>query len=654
MICDNGGNITGSSGGAAAGSPVGHVMQFAIDITAGKWWMRYDGGTWHGGGLGTTPDPATGVNGADYTASVPASTAVFPFCMMIDFGTVPTTTINTGDSAFANAAPSGFSAWGVVDGIASGSLITVTTSMIAGTAGFTGNAAGATLTVTTSLLRSGAAAGALLTSTVTLLPGTAVGRAVDGSKIFESSFGIAQQNHYQESDYFSMWSKGDRIRSGTKLLTAGEYGWTFVSAPATEAFDNNTGSNTGDGPALTGPVGAALWFNSGDHPLDIRGVRFIGGGELIAGENGNWTFKGGFGIGEVEPNSYAQEFDAMTPQQGPGFLPATNPANNIVVAEFLMTPRLPVVYNHFEFKFVSGTRTEDRFCNEMELKVSHSNLDGGDRRSTNGRPEKQVQFSMSPEWVYSGSAGIDPADSLFDGLHTYANSFDITLNGHTCAIGKNTATTGQPVTIAGAWLQFVFPRPVIFEHLMVELKNADLEVYSAGNPTKYGRWHWEYSKNAGVTWAQTGSSWSFVEDQTQMYAPRDFSIFDIDRTSTGVGDNGVTHWRMVLEAGPAFGFAQVLSELIFDLYDVTGQAPTFSINFTDDTDGTLVPFTAGTPGSPYSVFFSDGTDDTLTGTPTVTPNPVLIVHYDDGATFDTWSDLYPSVTVQTIVIATGR
>jgi hypothetical protein len=146
-----------------------------------------------------------------------------------------------------------------------------------------------------------------------------------------------------------------------------------------------------------------------------------------------------------------------------------------------------------------------------------------------------------------------------------------------------------------------------------------------------------------------------MEGVEDILAPRDGrSFFDIDTSDAGVGAQGTTHWRMVLDRGPAFGSGTIQCQLMFDLFDATGQAPTFGINFTDDTDGTPITIVLGAPGSPYSVALSDGTDDQLTFTFTNIPNPVLTCHFDDGGTFDTWSDLYPSVVVQTIVVTSGR
>jgi len=443
-----------------------------------------------------------------------------------------------------------------------------------------------------------------------------------------------------------MFSKGRRIQNG--LITAGDYGWTLGSGTGVAAFDNNLGAAAGNGPAWGGPYGGTLWFHA-ITPLDIQGFRFIGTDEIAAEATGIWEFKGALGVGSPSSDPYAREFDAFVAQQGPDVTPS-----GMIFTEYVTTPRSPVLYDYWQMTYVSGTRSSARFCNEIDLKISHSNLDGGDRRSTNGRPEKRCVFTMSADWMYAPSH-LNPQDALFDGLHFYDNAGDSSKSGHQAAIGRAVgAPIGNPLSVVGAWLQFVFPRPVIMQRLMFVTFNTDGEVYDSGDePTIFGRWHWEISKNDGTTWAQVGSSWSFCEGG-DMVAPRDLSPFDIDRSDAGVGEDGVTHWRMVLEEGPAFGTAEVLDQIVFDLYDATGLAPLFTVDFTDDIDGEPIVFVPGDSGSPYVVTFSDGSDDKLTFVFENTPNPVLAVHFDDGATFDTWSDLYPSVVVQTTLVTTGR
>lgn len=661
------GGISEPAGGGFSGGPSpidGHDFDMCFDLDASpqRAYIRTDNGVWFG--RSSPADPVAGTGGFELT---PLAAALYP---MLRSQNNPTgVTLNTGDVAFDNSAPSGYSPWegGTPDGDADGAGFVVDVTLFPGGAG--GSGAGQTLTVTASLIAGGIpgdAAGALLNVGVTLLPGTGASRALDGSRIYETTFGLAEFHNYQEADYDSMWSKGRRFAAG--LITAGETGWSIVFAPASEGVDNRLGNGPAPG---SGPVNSSVWWKL-SVPQDVRGYRFVGTDLIQMDHIGTWDFVGGFGIADGGGTAvflghdggvggYATEFDAFVGNQGnttgsPTYLPGTTPPDVIYMTEFPATPRLQVLFDTYIFNFRAGTRTDVRFCNEIEFKIAHSNLDGGDRRSTNGRPEKRVAFSMSSEWVASATGTtIDPQDALFDGIHRYDTGSDVSKQDRSAAIGKSAATIGDPVSTVGAYLQFVFPRPVIMKRLCIPLFNdADGEQYDSGDlPTKFGMWHWEYSKNSGASWVACPQSWSFTESQ-DLVAPRDLTEFVIDQTDAGVGANGVSHWRMVLDQGPAMGHGHLLDQVIFDLFDATGLAPTYSINFTDDIDGEPIVFTLGNPGSPYVVALSDGSDDVLSLTFTNIPNPVLTCHFDDGGTFDTWSDLYPSMVVQTIVNATGR
>jgi hypothetical protein len=625
----------------------------AIDIPNKRFWVTNDGSTWNAGG---TADPVGNVGGCEWTTIFNTDTTLHISCCIIDIGAEMT--LNVGNTSFAYAVPAGFDAWDAVpDGNAPGDLITETVSLTAGLASLDGFASGDTLTVTESLTAgtagiSGSATGATLTATVSLSSaGLTTTRAIDGGSIFETTFGLVQANAYQEADYDSMFSKGRRAHSG--LITSGEFGWSSVFAAASQGFDNNLGAAAGNGPAVLGPVGAYIWWHSAA-ALDLVGIRLVGNDLFDEDEQGNWEIKGAFGSDVSSPSSIALEWDAINVQQGPGFLPDTVPANNHYVTEWLFTPASAVLYDYWQMRYASGTRVGVRIANEIEFKIRHSNLDGGDRRATNGRPEKRCVFTMSADWAWDNVDEIDPQDALFDGLHQYENAGDSTKNNKLAAIGKPSATLGDPVTAVGAYLQFAFPRPVVMNRIMFSLFNTpDGEEYVGDVPQHFGTWHWEASKNNGASWIVVSGAWSFSAGG-DMVAPRLLEPFDIDQTEAGVGENGVTHWRMVLDSGPAFGYGTKLMQIIFDLYDATGLAPTLTVNFTDDTDGVPVTITPGNPGSPYIVSFSDGSDDKLTLTVENIPNPLLTVAFDDGGTFDTWSDLYPSMVVQTIVNATGR
>jgi hypothetical protein len=296
--------------------------------------------------------------------------------------------------------------------------------------------------------------------------------------------------------------------------------------------------------------------------------------------------------------------------------------------------------------YIGGPRPDVRWANEIFLKIAHSNLDGGDRRDGTAAASKTVKWTNSSHWSFRIDADhVAPGNGLFDGAWQHAGAKKRVGPGK---VGVN----ADPVTTVGAWFGFQFPRPVVPKHICFVNYNSEVESYDSGdNPQQFGAWHWEYSLNSGATWTAIGGTWSFREDCVYMIAPRepDFALGPV-----GTDGNGATHWRMVLDQGPAWGDALELYQLIFDLDDVTGQAPPLEVNFTDDTDDDPAVSTIGPPGSPYVVSFSDGSDDGLTLVVQNIPNPILTAHFTDNGQFDHWSDLYPSIVVQSVVIATGR
>jgi hypothetical protein len=94
---------TGKSLGAIV---AGNVIGVAIDLSARKAWMRKGAGNWNGD---AAANPVTGTNGVTLPATV-------SFAPAVGFGGSFTAindamTMNAGQSAFANAAPSGFGGW---------------------------------------------------------------------------------------------------------------------------------------------------------------------------------------------------------------------------------------------------------------------------------------------------------------------------------------------------------------------------------------------------------------------------------------------------------------------------------------------------------------------------------------------------------------
>lgn len=97
-------NSGGSTAIAAGGAATNDVIGVAIDVGTGKVWARINAGNWNNDIL-ANQNPATGTGGV----AIGLTGAVFFSC------DVESTTIqgilNTGGSAYANTAPTGFGSW---------------------------------------------------------------------------------------------------------------------------------------------------------------------------------------------------------------------------------------------------------------------------------------------------------------------------------------------------------------------------------------------------------------------------------------------------------------------------------------------------------------------------------------------------------------
>lgn len=475
---------------------------------------------------------------------------------------------------------------------------------------------------------------------------------LDGTQILEWGGNSIPARRYQEADYDSIWSRGDRVANG--LMTVGHRGFLSMFADTEQAFDNLYGTGIGNGPTPGGGTfdafGASIWWDTAPWYLELHGIKWLGT-ETINDNGDIWAIAGGFELGSIVNESYAREFDQFSIAQT-----ATDPelGGSLKSRTLEFTPRTPVSWPHFEItNALSATLGDDRLANELLLKVTHSILDGGDRRSTNGRPTKQVAFAMSSNWQFSSSSGFaDPASSLFDGLYNRSGSSESDKGGADLALISSVTGSGQhPQTTAGEYLQFEFPRKVRFHHIVFNLANGDLEANdSGGNPTMYGKWHWEVSD--GGAYVPIGGTWQFTEDSEFMVAPAaspadGFGLVD---------DGGHLKWRMVLDAGPAFGTDKALAQVIFHLDDRGNQEEALTVDFTDDTDSVLPVLQPPVAGNPFVIVFTDNTDDALTLTLTNIPNPPLSIAFTDGTSdqLDLKSDLFPSSVVQVFTFATGR
>lgn len=109
-------NATNASVNLGANSVVNDVCCVAVDLTAGLIWFRRNAGSWNGSG---TANPASGVGGVNYLQYWPTGGIVSygfaPYAFM--YGTNDQMTLNFGDSAYAQAVPSGFGNWIVPTGM---------------------------------------------------------------------------------------------------------------------------------------------------------------------------------------------------------------------------------------------------------------------------------------------------------------------------------------------------------------------------------------------------------------------------------------------------------------------------------------------------------------------------------------------------------
>jgi hypothetical protein len=587
----------GTNNTALGTTTIGQIVCIAVDLAANLFWARVNGGNWNNSGAA---NPATGVGGIDMSAVwtggpvAPAMGCGSAAAGANDF------TANFGDSAYSFTVPSGYSNWPTL---------------------FT---AGPPPTVD----------------------------PIDGTKILEWNANSISAKRYQEADYDSIWSRGDRIANG--LMTSGDYGFGGMFAPMSQAFDNGYGAGLGNGPTPNSgtfaALSAAVWWDWAPWQLELHGIKWLGT-ESIADDDTIWRIVGGFAVGSVVYESYAREFDNLTIAQT-----AVDPelGGSLLSRTLDFTPRSPVTWPHYELiNSFAGAYGGNRLANELLFKVTHSILDGGDRRSTNGRPDKQVGFAMSSNWTFTVGSGIaDPASALFDGKYNRDASSESTKGGADCALIKSVTGSGQhPQITVGEWLEFTFPRKVRFHHLVFNLANGDLETLdSGGNPTFYGKWHWEVSDGGGFT--PLGGSWYFSESSEFMVAPGASPAAGFGLTD----DGGHLKWRMVLEAGPAFGNDKLLAQIIFHLDDPGNQAVALELHFTDDVDNLAPALLTPPPPDPYTLLFTDGSDDVLSLSLSNTPNPILSVAFSDGASdqLNIFTDLQPAQVVQTFTYATGR
>jgi hypothetical protein len=112
--------FNGVDTGINLGSFASSVVGVAIDFTHQTAWFRIGAGNWNGN---ATYNPATNVGGINVAAVFPSNPAYLMWTSNVNDNVNNSCTVNTGGSAFANAAPSGFASWDANQALYGGSPI---------------------------------------------------------------------------------------------------------------------------------------------------------------------------------------------------------------------------------------------------------------------------------------------------------------------------------------------------------------------------------------------------------------------------------------------------------------------------------------------------------------------------------------------------
>jgi hypothetical protein len=502
----------------------------------------------------------------------------------------------------------------------------------------------------------------LSTTAVEVLSSTDVyvARAIDGGRIYEFSFAFRPESMYQESDYDSIWGIGDRIGNG--LITVNKDGWSSASNPG-DLFNDNWGLAAGDGFGVGGstgwPVGAFWSFSIKNNWAWVDGLKFHAGvGHALPGW---YALLSGFD-GEVWALDTGASFDEFNIS-----ITTADPEGGYQM-ELLFTPTI-IPWNYFQITLAGSDGGSDYaggdFGTELEIRLPHSILDGGDRRSTNGRPAKRVTMSASSGIVAVTGVGFDPFENLFDGKYFHSNSGTRSKTNGTQF--KRVGGTGgdDAINTAGEYFQFAFPRKVFMREMVWCVSDGEA-LDGFGEPTRMGKWQWYGSNTSSSGYVALGDPFFFKPGSNWSLAPKvleesqlpPLEVFGANAEYTGNSDDfSYPFFRMVLVEGySAFGGGLNIAQIQFNLIDPAGQAPIMSLAFTDEADGLLPVVTIGAAGSPYVVGLTDGTDDSLTATVTITPNLLLTCAFTDAAGdgLNTWGSFYPTRFSQTMVIVKGR
>jgi hypothetical protein len=477
-------------------------------------------------------------------------------------------------------------------------------------------------------------------------------RAFDGGKIFEFQYALQPETMYSESDWDSIYSVGDRAGNGLLQMDSTFPGDNFGGTP--QSLIDHKANTHFDVQGGDPPVGASITWKTLDGSF-----QFISGFRLTTGSarslNGWWAHLAGYDGHVWAKNTI--EFDEFS-------ITYTAPAAfDSYQYQLFFTPMF-FPWNFWTITYQSPKDSDDgqfdttSFGSELQLKVYHSVLDGGDRRTTNGRSIKRVTITTSAGIIADSSApGIDPFDMIIDGV--YASNEKA---GHTHFLRVGGTPGNDAIITPGEYIQFKFPRKVVMRDTVwntgVSFDGGEA-LDSGGNPTVYGTWQWQASNAANSGYVNIGDPWHFSPGSIWIRSP--MPILALRQDAAEPADYNLylyPYWRMVLVEGPAFGSAANcnLFQVQFNLIDPDNQFPLLEVAFTDDVDGVAVTATIGPMANPYAIAFTDNTDDKMTATPTIIPNLILTAAFTDGTSdgITTRGSFYPTVYSQTMVIVKGR
>lgn len=474
-------------------------------------------------------------------------------------------TINTGDSAFAHAIPAGFHGWARANPI-----------------------------------------------------------APDGTDVLEYVPVVTFPQQWINSDYDSIWGKGDRIENGL-VNDAAVSGLGTVVAPFGGTFSfTQVGGYFG-----TPTVGGFAAFNIA-RGIFLRGVEIRG--SAANAQQGLWRVLGGPSPGSGVPVHSFTAFNIS-----PGAVGSSAYHQEISFDG----PGAEVPWPWYAFQVVSlppSPGAVGRFIERLWLKVAHSSLDGGDRQNIgNTTPGKEVIVTTN----FNVAAGV--LNSLIDGVSSAGPDGGNTTPDNNHMVRLNTET------VPGKYIQFEFPRLVAMHEMILNTQSQ--ETYGAGpafNPTVYGFWKWQGSSD-GSNWTNVGPVWKFKAGCSFMLAPD---------PQPGTSGQRFLMWRMVHVSGTVFVSAPLLFEIIFNLNDPGDFDVPRRVAFSDNDDSNLsATITTTAPGDPFEGGkFTDGTSDVLNAIVTLKANPVLklnLTDADDDA-LSAFSDIFPSTVVQTMLHVSGR